>query len=43
MSGHRLAGARARILIPIVSPAVAKQDAGSLFQLPNQVDAFHAI
>ena len=42
VSGNRLAGARARILIPIVTATVADENAPRLFQLTDEINPFHA-
>jgi hypothetical protein len=38
-----LTGTGPRILIPVVPCAVAEEDATALFDLPDEVDPFHAI
>ena len=38
-----LTGTGSRILIPVVPRAVADEDASVLFDLPDEVDPFHAI
>jgi hypothetical protein len=40
---NRLTGTGARILIPIVPAAVADEDASVLFDLPDEINPFHAI
>ena len=42
VSRNWLAGARARILIPIVAATVADEDAPRLLQLADQINPFHA-
>ena len=42
MSWNGLAGTRAGILIPIMPPAVADENATNLFKLADEINPFHA-
>jgi len=43
VTGYGLTGAGSRILIPLVPAAVANEDTSALFDLPDEIDPFHAI
>jgi hypothetical protein len=43
MSRHWLASASSRIHIPVMAAAVANENTSASFDLPDQIDALHAI